>query len=319
MLACALAGCSGVNGPTLPPADAGKIAFASSRDGNSELYTMNPDGSETVRLTDNDDTDTRPSLSVDHRRVVFESSRELADAKSVGKLRSSRALIRPRHDLPGANLYLLRLDATGRPEAEAVQLTNTNRDFAPAINRDGSRIVFRSEREDNSDIFLMPANGGEQTNLTTNAADDLDPDFSPGGGKIVFASNRGGLNFAYDIYTMNDSGGDLVRLTANAGANLGPVWSPDGRQIAFWSNRSGHSAIYVMNAALNADGSMPAPTLLTTGVANDRFPSWSPDGRAIVFQTDRDGILEIYAVDVLSRAIYRITNNNAEDDFPDWR
>lgn len=46
--------------PQAPPSANGKIAFASTRDGNDEIYAMNTDGTNVVRLTNNPASDTYP-------------------------------------------------------------------------------------------------------------------------------------------------------------------------------------------------------------------------------------------------------------------
>src|SRR5262249_37103884 len=57
----------------------GKIAFSSDRDGNSEIYTMNPDGSNQVRLTNNPGVDTYPTWSPDGRMIAFISQTPSGD------------------------------------------------------------------------------------------------------------------------------------------------------------------------------------------------------------------------------------------------
>ncbi len=58
------------------PEPTGKIAFASDRDGNFEIYVMNPDGSGLFRVTDNPAEDTQPSWSPDGTRLAFVSNRD---------------------------------------------------------------------------------------------------------------------------------------------------------------------------------------------------------------------------------------------------
>ena len=53
-----------------------KIAFMSDRDGNNEIYTINVDGSEQVRLTNNPADDADPSFSPDGSKIVFYSGRD---------------------------------------------------------------------------------------------------------------------------------------------------------------------------------------------------------------------------------------------------
>lgn len=56
--------------------DGKKIAFVSEQDGNSEIYVMNPDGSEQTRLTRSVDTDNQPAWSPDSRRIAYVSGRD---------------------------------------------------------------------------------------------------------------------------------------------------------------------------------------------------------------------------------------------------
>ena len=54
--------------------------------------------------------------------------------------------------------------------------------------RSHGRIVFTSRRDGNNEIYVMDADGGNRERLTDNPANDFDPDWSPDGTKIAFAS-----------------------------------------------------------------------------------------------------------------------------------
>ena len=56
--------------------DTPKIAFASSRDGNREIYLMNPDGSEQVNITNHRANDISPVWSPTGEHILFASDRE---------------------------------------------------------------------------------------------------------------------------------------------------------------------------------------------------------------------------------------------------
>lgn len=76
----------------------------------------------------------------------------------------------------------------------------------------------------------MNSDGSEQTRLTNNPAYDVDPDWSPDGVWIAFASRRDDNK---DIYVMNSDGSEQTRLTNNPSLDGAPNWSPDGVWIVF--------------------------------------------------------------------------------------
>jgi Tol biopolymer transport system component len=176
------------------------------------------------------------------------------------------------------------------------------------------RIVFTSDRDSNNEIYVMDADGSNQKRLTTNAANDLEPAWSPDGTQIVFASDRDG---DYEIYVMNADGSNQTHLTDNFVEELNPKWSPDGTQIAFTSDRDGNVEIYVMNA----DGT--AQTRLTTNAADDYFPDWSPDGTQITFtstrdKNDGDTNWNIYLMSADGSNQTQLTTDTALDMTSDW-
>ena len=127
------------------------------------------------------------------------------------------------------------------------------------------RIAFSSERDGNTDISVMNADGSGVTRLTDHYADDTTPSWSPDGRRIAFSSERDGNA---EISVMNADGSDAIRLTDHPSDDRSPAWSPDGRRIAFSSERDGNAEIYVMDA----DGS--DSTRLTGHDADDRSPAW---------------------------------------------
>jgi WD40 repeat protein len=99
-----------------------------------------------------------------------------------------------------------------------------------------SKIAFHSDRDGNREIYVMDADGSNQTRLTNAAGDDAWASWSPDGTKIVFQSNRDG-NF--EIYMMNSNGSNKLNLTNHPADDQFPSWSPDGSKIAFSSNQDG--------------------------------------------------------------------------------
>lgn len=104
-----------------------------------------------------------------------------------------------------------------------------------------TRIVFRSHRDGNWEIYAMDPDGANVTRLTNDPGADLEPAWSPDGTRIVFSSNRDG---DHEIYTMKGDGSDLQQVTFNTVEDQEPVWSPTGSYVAFQSNRTGDYEIF---------------------------------------------------------------------------
>ena len=153
----------------------------------------------------------------------------------------------------------------------------------------------------NGEIYVMNADGSEQTNISNNPAFDGYPHWSPDGKKIAFMTSRDGIN--YEIYVMNADGTSQTRLTNNADLDAEPSWSPDGTKIVFRSDRDNHNyQIYVMNA----DGS--EQTNISNNTAADIHPDWSPDGTKIAFASDRAGSYQVYVMNADGSEQTRLTN-----------
>jgi len=272
----------GTPGSSAPPPE--KIAFSSNRDGNDEIYVMNPDGSGQARLTNDAGSDLHPSFSGDETRITFSSTRN-----------------------GNSEIYVMNLDGS-----DPLRLTNSAaNDSQPSFSRDGLKIVFRSNRDGNDEIYSMTATGGNVTRLTNNSVADSEPSFSPAGNRVLYESLDGTGN--RDLYLMNAAdGGSVTRLTTVAAADLGGNFSRNGTRIVFTSARNGNNEIYVMNA----DGT--AQTRLTSNAFSDTEPFFSPDGTKIAFETDRDGNAEIYSMNADGTNQSRLTTNSTGDNAPDW-
>ena len=147
--------------------------------------------------------------------------------------------------------------------------SNDARDRDPAWSPDGRRIAFSSERDGNSEIYVMNADGSGLTRITNNSDYDGVPAWSPDGRRIAFASRRDGNS---EIYAMNADGSNQTRLTNRSASDWYPSWSPDGRRIAFSSQAGGSDSREIY--AVNVDGS--GVTRITNNSDHDSYPSWGP-------------------------------------------
>jgi Tol biopolymer transport system component len=191
--------------------------------------------------------------------------------------------------------------------------------FGPVVQTgSGQKIVFGSVRNNgNHDIFVMDADGNNQTRLTTHLAYDDQPKWSPDGAKIVFMSGRDG-NF--EIYSMNADGSGQTRLTNNPAADGFPAWSPDGSRIAFVSGNLGNPSSFEI-FVMNANGTNR--TQLTSDLLVDAVPAWSPDSAKIVFMSGSTSVFdpnsfEIFVINADGSNRTRLTNNTIADGQPSF-
>jgi TolB protein len=161
------------------------------------IYTIRTDGSNLTQLTSGGDALTvlsDPAWSPDGSKIIYAVS--------------------DRYDIEG---YLNTISPDGSNKSTFYHdpsVFPNSPDWSP----DGSRVVF-SDRE-----IYGTVGGTEETRLTTNQADDRDPAYSPGGGKIVYSSDRDG---DYDLYIKNADGtGNPQRLTNAPGDDSTPSWQP---------------------------------------------------------------------------------------------
>jgi Tol biopolymer transport system component len=259
----------------------GRIAFVSDRDGNNEVYVMDPDGSNQTNLTNHRTDDGMPCWLPDGKRVAFMGTRDSS-----------------------CNLYLMSVEGS-----EVTRLTHDQGyEGWPSWSPDGSRVAFVS---DDSQIHIMNADGTDQYRLTNSVGGTSRACWSSDGTKLAIAVDTDG-HMHYQIYLIKADGSDLTCLSDGSGSDQLPCWSPDGTRIAFASNRDGNMDIYTMHA----DGG--GVTRLTDHPSPDWAPCWSPDGRRIAFTTSRDGNEEVYVMNEDGTEQVNLTDNPAWDGLPSW-
>lgn len=258
----------------------GKIAFQTFRDGNYEIYLMNPDGTGLQRLTNETPFDGQPAWSADGTKLAFASVYGIQVMNADGTGRYS-VTTNPFHEEPAwspdgtkiaysyesaddSEIHVVNVDGTG----DVTISNHPDADFNPAWSPDGSKIAFtRISLEDNQYnyyLFVMNPDGSDQVKLTGGGF-IRDPDWSPDGSKIAFAG--------FGIEVMNADGSGRTRLmNTSSGQPRQPAWSPDGSQIAFTRalDLAGSDEVIVMNE----DGTDQRRLTTTPGFDGD--PSWQP-------------------------------------------
>lgn len=142
-------------------------------------------------------------------------------------------------------------------------------------NLSNPEIAFVTDRDGNSEIYIMDINGENLRNITRNDSLDFSPTWSYDGQNLYFYSKRDGNA---EIYSIKTDGTDLNRLTNHFSPDVLPEISPDGNTIVFMSERDSLSRnVYVMDR----DGSNVRP--LTRNKFYEESPNWSITGQEIIF------------------------------------
>ena len=270
-----------------------RIVFTSRRDGNNEIYVMDADGKNPIRLTDNPANDFDPDWSPDGTKIPFASRRK------------------------GGVYQIYVMDADGK---NPIRLTDgPRRKEDPDWSPDGQKIAFTVNPDRNKDewldhIAVMDADGNNRVKHEDRA---MEPSWSPDGGGIAFTSRRDDWN--WDIYVMGADRRGLKRVTHDLAPKFRPAFSPDGGRIAYISDHEGFLHIFVVGA----DGGNRVR--LTHNQENHRDPAWSPDGRMIAYGI-WDGILDgnllgtIHLMTADGRYLKQLSDvHDARDYQPDFR
>ena len=174
--------------------DGTKVAFATNRDGNAEVYVVSFASGALTNLTNHAAEDGYPAWSPDGTKIAFETNRDTRN-----------------------QIYVMNADGSG-----AVNISSSpTEDTQPSWSPDGTRIAFVR----GGDIWVTSANGGQGTPLTSGAPEDSEPDWSPDGSRIVFQRDAG-------VVVMGANGANQTPLPLPSGSNS-PAWSPDGTKLLF--------------------------------------------------------------------------------------
>ncbi|MGH2538376.1 MAG: TolB family protein [Candidatus Promineifilaceae bacterium] len=257
----------------------GRIAFASDRNGNEEIYLMNADGTGVLNLTNHPAADGMPAWSPDGRKIAFASDRSGNEEIYV-------------MDADGSNVTRLTYDAA--------------HDEWPAWSPDGEQITFvRSIPDLNAndlvgELLTMKADGSDVTSTSDHTSVKSQPAWSPDGRILAFSDGI--------LYLLQPDGS-----TGRVEPGFDPSWSPDGRWLAY---QCGHQRICVRDIygtdwsgirMGNSQDSSPSPDWSPDGrylvFVSDRDERYSD---------------EIYVMTIDGSSTFRLTFDDASASDPDW-
>ena len=269
-----LAAASGPAGATYRGETNGRLAFGININGNTDVYSVQPNGQDLQRLTTDPGFDACAAYSADGKRIAY------CSGQGGGPVQ----------------VWTMNQDGTDKQQVTHMSATAIFPDFSP----DGSKIVFCAGPSTFArDIYVVDSDGSDLTRLTSGAGNNVYPAFSPNGRKIVFTSNRTGTS---QVWLMNADGSNQRQLTFDSQPkDQVPDWSPNGSKIAYLADTHGIADmgnswgdIWVMNA----NGSHQHQI---THDATDYGTAWSPDGTRIA------------TLDFPTRTIYTLNARDGSD------
>ena len=309
-------------GPIAIPAMA-KIVFHAKRDGQSDIYVINDDGSGERRLTFTPARDFNPRWSPDGKHIAFRR-------KIPGEI-----IKIPGEQIQTYTSDVFLMDADGSNQRN---LTNT-----PSINAvgswspDGRHIAFTSSRSGRLNIHLITVESGAIEQLTHNGGATA-PHYSPNGREIIYVQH--GASFWSNIFLMTADGTrqqPLLPPKPGLVIRAYPRFSPDGSRILYadetYKERVEHDAngktifLDVMSSDLkiqhrhsNTNQHIKLPKNWRPGIA-----CYMQNGNEILFAADTIGLItkehgnyDLYRYRLSTGHIQQITDHPASDESPDW-
>jgi TolB protein len=270
-----------------------RIAFDTDRDGNREIYVMDPDGSNLKNLTNNEGQDENPVWSPDGKQIAFVSNRK--NDKEGGQF-----------------IYIMNSDGS-----DVRQLTKENESQWPDWSPDGKMITYTFK----GDIFTVNADGsGEAVNLTNSPVEDSQSVWSPDSRLITWLSGKQG---SWNVFVMNADGSNVRQITDNGQVEV-VDWVFDGRILTEWGWKGKNE--FCNNCLFDLE-SKQITEAGGKGHLEDFCPFWTNDGiqAGVISSNNFTGDDEIYLVskyfpdpDNLGAGFVNLTKNKADDRYPDW-
>jgi len=197
-----------------------RVAFVSKKSGSKEIYVMDYDGYNAMRITNDRAICGSPSITKDGSKIAYTSYKS---------------------GFP--DVYVQAIGGGSRTRVASFGGLNSGAAFSP----DGGELALTLSKDGNPELYTCSAGGGGFSRLTETRGAEACPSWSPDGSKIAYAFDGSGLPQIYVI----GSGGGSGRALTSSGYNTEPTWAPVTGFIAFTRRAGGGFNIM----AMNSDGS----------------------------------------------------------------
>ena len=233
------------------------LAFTSEKDKNVEIYSMNIDTQQIIRLTNHPDVDYQPDWSPDGENIAFVSHRD-------------------------GNPDIYTMDANGE---QLTNLTKSQRiEMWPAWSPDGAQIAFEQETLDGRyEIHVLDKNGKNQVKVADIPFANGFPTWSPRGNEIAFVNLPEKAVEHTRIYASDVNGQNQRLLFEDRDGYIGKIrWSPDGTQIIFSDSR--HKTQHGSSPRIGLlDFRKQEVRTIEAAVSFPRNAAWLPNSQEIIF------------------------------------
>ncbi|MBS0373963.1 MAG: PD40 domain-containing protein [Proteobacteria bacterium] len=199
--------------------------------------------------------------------------------------------------------------------AARILVSGQGRCGSPIFSPDGQQVAFTATYDGNTDVYVVPAAGGEPLRLTYHPGPDEALAWTPDGRSILFRSMRTTPRDLPQLYTISATGGFPTPLPLPSGAEA--AYSPDGQHLAYtpfpqwqpaWKKYRGGQTTRVWIADL-ADSHVER---VPRENSNDRNPIWVGD--RVYFLSDRNGPTTLFEYDTKSHAVREVIANGRGPD-----
>ncbi len=258
-----------------------KILFVAGSSGKHQLYQIDYDGENAVKLTNTEYLVHYPKWLIPYQEFLFVSYQ-------------------------GGWPKIVRRNIASGVEKVILSEPGLNACVSPCQKTKEMAVVL--SKTGYPEIYISDFNGKIIKRVTYSSATDASPSFSPCGTMIAFVSDRHG---SAQVYTMTREGTRVKRISYLSGYATSPAWSPDGNYIAYVFRKEGNFGIAVYEVS-NGETKIVGESLGSEDV------SWAPNNRHIIYSDVRKSPSTLMVLDIITGEKRKLTDNRYNAFSPCW-